>query len=541
MALTREQKLQALQAAQPQGLSRQQKIQLLQQAEVPKPQGSALQAGVESFGQAATLGFLPKIQAAVEPAIRTALESVLGDTSQADLEAQGFKFPEEQGTTFEQREAANIARQAQLSEDFPKASLAGTVGGALAGGGIAGAGIRGAGRLAASGIAKAAPGIGEAGLALAEGSPVITRAAQLGGEGAIIGGVQDGEGGATIGGALGGAIPVVGAAARGVARAAPDALVSGLALAVGKRPETLRKYNANIERILKTEGISKGDVVEKVEVVVNKLKKSARDKKLDLVDTIQIALGDLKDKVVKEADVALDILEADSSLKFSLNSIKKPFEKQLARLSRTGVAGPQASQARTKIKSLLNDLETMPDVLDGPALKLFLKSVDESTEFLQIPGTFAKNKTQGLLIGIRGEIDDILKTASPEYKKQMGVTKRLVDIQEAALSRLGGQDKAFSAISRLGKPQSAIKDQALKALSKEQGIDLERFRKAQESADLFSGWNGLSIEGKISTLMHERSPELKKLFESLGKIGGEDFVTVVEDLAVRTELESQIM
>lgn len=83
----------------------------------------AAQAGLESFGNAATLGYLPQMQAAVGKLMPNPSRGV-----DADLEAKGFKISQpEQGYT-ELRDE-NLIRQAQQKKDFPKASLAGTVAG----------------------------------------------------------------------------------------------------------------------------------------------------------------------------------------------------------------------------------------------------------------------------------------------------------------------------------------------------------------------------------------------------------------------------
>ena len=68
--------------------------------------GTQLQAGLESFGQAATLGYLPQLQAGAE-------QLSMGATQDVDeqLKAQGFKLPED---GYVQSRDENIRRQKQL-------------------------------------------------------------------------------------------------------------------------------------------------------------------------------------------------------------------------------------------------------------------------------------------------------------------------------------------------------------------------------------------------------------------------------------------
>jgi hypothetical protein len=93
----------------------------------------------------------------------------------------------------------------------------------------------------------------------------------------------------------------------------------------------------------------------------------------------------------------------------------------------------------------------------------------------------------------------------------------------------------------LGKPQNIIKDKTILELAQRQGIDLERFRQAQESANLFKNWSGQSVESKINSLMGERSEVLKKAFSSLGNQTDNDFVKLIEYLSLKTELEREML
>jgi hypothetical protein len=118
------------------GLSPQEAQELAQleaMAGAPQPQQSQpLEAAVQGFGQAATLGYLPQIQAVTEPLIQGAL-GLFGDNTDEQLRAQGFNIEQpQQGYT--QRRDQYIAEQQRLQEQNPIASTVGGVAGGLASG-----------------------------------------------------------------------------------------------------------------------------------------------------------------------------------------------------------------------------------------------------------------------------------------------------------------------------------------------------------------------------------------------------------------------
>lgn len=87
----------------------------------------ASQAGLESFGNAATLGYLPQLQAVAGKLMPNPSKGV-----DADLAAKGFKISQPAEPTYLELRDENLARQAQQKVDFPKASGAGTIAGIAA-------------------------------------------------------------------------------------------------------------------------------------------------------------------------------------------------------------------------------------------------------------------------------------------------------------------------------------------------------------------------------------------------------------------------
>lgn len=96
--------------------------------ESKEPKTSAAQTALESFGNAASVGYLPQLQAAASKLMPDPTADV-----KAKLEAQGFTI-EDKDTSYIAQRDANIKRMQMQSAEHPYASAAGTVGGAIASG-----------------------------------------------------------------------------------------------------------------------------------------------------------------------------------------------------------------------------------------------------------------------------------------------------------------------------------------------------------------------------------------------------------------------
>jgi len=90
----------------------------------------AAEAGLQSFAQGATLGFLPQIQAGVSQLVPDP-----GKVQKEELEEQGFTFNEPEETFILARDRAIVKLQ-ELQEEFPTSSLVGQLAGILAPGGL---------------------------------------------------------------------------------------------------------------------------------------------------------------------------------------------------------------------------------------------------------------------------------------------------------------------------------------------------------------------------------------------------------------------
>lgn len=441
-------------------------------------------------------------------------------------------LPEESAKIEAERAASPVAAATgeiagALSPVGPGAAL--FRGGAALARGAAGA-APGLSRVAGTGVGRAALTGAGGGAAFAAGQEAAQELGGLEGEAGDIAGAAGAGAGISAGLA---AVPVVG---RGVGLAAR----AGLAATFGVKQKAITKFLDNADRIKAAP--SKEVLKDSVQKAVDDIQREASEAQLDLVDLSQEALVGLKSKLVQESDDALGILER-SNAKLSKQDLVSAADAAKKNLFVAGKApvGEAAKGAVKKIESFKRGLEVLPDDLSAIDMKSIIKQIDDDVNFLQTPGTFDDNLGQRALKGIRREIDQKLKSQVPAYAQQMERVADQAQFLSEASKKLGGQDKALSAVRNLGKPGREIKDETLKRLAQESGVDLDRFRRAQENAQLFKTWQGQSVEGKINNLMSERSIEIKRLFERLGKMSGDDFIQAADDLAVRNQFEQEFL
>lgn len=106
----------------------------LEQSAPAAPPSRAGEAALQGFGEAATLGYLPELQAAAEKILPRG-----GQAVDEQLRAQGFQLPEEESYGLLKQQAK--ARSAGLQAEEPVASALGGIGGALATAPMAGAAL----------------------------------------------------------------------------------------------------------------------------------------------------------------------------------------------------------------------------------------------------------------------------------------------------------------------------------------------------------------------------------------------------------------
>lgn len=351
----------------------------------------AAQAGIEHFGNAAALGYLPQIQAAIRPGMDSALDLVTGqDTTgkpkiQKALEAfelanptsaiariikQGF-MPDK-GYIADRDE--NLKRIEQEGKDYPLSSAAGTVAGAVASG------------AALSGVAplSAATRLGRIGQA-AKGGAILGAISNPGDTEGEVGGLQLGD---RATGTLKGA--AVGAAAQG----------------------TLEAAGRGVKALASLPGKLQGKAEERAFKAAGAMLKDYR-KAGDTGRIQEIGRFMLDNDMIKPGMAVADVAEKSSTVRNEIgDSLGKAYDKAAAALKGQNVPhanldpktladefmtefsaaqkGVPGGGARIRsVQSVVDDLKDLPPDGGFTAVNKFRQSLDDLV--------FAHNKTMGTL------------------------------------------------------------------------------------------------------------------------------------------------
>lgn len=332
----------------------QNELQLLQQ-DIKQQEGGVAEtaeAAIEGFGQGATLGFLPQIQAAVAQIVPDPTKTI-----DEQLEAQGFNIQEDKDSFVAARDAF-IERSQKLEEQSPIASTIGKVGGAIA-----------------TGIAAGGAGI------VTKGVSAVRKVVQAAKTGGILGFLEnpgDTKGvvdplqirdriensvkGAALGFGLGTSIQAVGAVGKAL-KAAPGVIknfaelkalkASGAMLKDFVRIMGRKQANKTGKFLLDKRIVAAGDDFERIGKKVAALKKETGAKLGDIYEKIT---DDLLDRRVLEkmttkqlqamSDTSLDMVRLSNELRAGLakslkgkagsESVIKRLETELKTLATNG-------------------------------------------------------------------------------------------------------------------------------------------------------------------------------------------------------------
>jgi hypothetical protein len=349
--------------------------------QAPKEKEGAGTAALEAYGNTATLGYLPHIQAAVEKSPESLLPLPIqlitrafkksGPTGvDADLAAKGFKIEQAPEKSYVQTRDENIARQKQQKKDFPTETTVG-----------AGLGIVGGGLITpTASIAKSATLIGK----------MIAGAKT----GAVMGGLMnpgDVEGDVSVmpkerglnalaGGVIGGLMPPVIEGGKWLATGGAQAVAKTAAekayRALGRNtPQAMQKAvnsgeNVAIGRELLDEGaIPILGTPGRISGRVDKLKEQAGERVGALVKSTGSA------KLVDAEKLGIDILDSPE-----LNLMRKTpgmegavaaIEKQVETLARNGKMNLEEAQAlRQAIDKSIKWNKATPDVGAAEGLRM---------------------------------------------------------------------------------------------------------------------------------------------------------------------------
>lgn len=537
--MTRAEKESAAKSKWLSSLSREEKVALAQQKweseNAPKGPSTAEQVETAARGglSSATLGLSEPAISALNALLGAGIERLPVGPSDEELGVNTVEAPK---SSLADLYSKDIARREGLKQAAPGAELAGSIAGAISPVGPAAAGFKAAqalGKGVAGGLGKIpAAAIGAA---LAGGGSQAIESGVKGAAGLDVsrepGAMEAGKTAGIMSGAIE-SLPGVGRALKGVGRAA-------FASTFGVKGSTVTQFLQNADLVKNAK--SNEELFALARNAVDSVKESARANQLDMADEIQLGLGSLKAKVIQESNVALQALE-DSGARFSKEEIKKAIKSATAPIERPGVIGPAADQAKQKVENFIKDIDLLPDEFDGLTLKNIIKSIDDNVEFLQTPGTFSKSSTQRILLDSRRKLDDIIKTRVPSYEEQMKGVSKLAQLLDKSSELVGGEGKAYNALTKLGKPDRPVENKVLDSFFKEAKIDPERFRQAQENSKLFQSWNAdQSVENKIKALMSNKSSTVRGQWEALSKLSDVDFIKQIEATQIANQFEQEFL
>jgi hypothetical protein len=410
--------------AQPQNIdfssmSDEQLDQMIIERSIPQAsQGRPGESFLQNFANSAAMGYLPQIQAALEPAVQ-GVAGMFGDNVDEELQAKGFTVENSPDKSYVERRDQYINDLNQLSAENPKSALAGNIAGAITGGiGTGGA------------IAKAVGSVTK----VASGYKRLGDAAKAG---AVVGfGRNPGDTEGEVS-----PLQLKERALNAAQDAATGLLVQGGLEGIKKAGEGIKGAGKNLESWSQRKAL-KAAGAEKTQFKKQILNKS--DKRL--------GQSVLDNELIKPGDDVRDIAKnAESALKKSGEKIGEVYKK----------ADDVASLGKGEIKNIADEYsseaaERLQGTVDG----------DQVAEKLQkVIDTIPENATFGQLRKWRASIDDQINFSKanqdlPKYQEELLALRNKV--QERIAEKIGKshpelkktllrENKRFSELSEVKK------------------------------------------------------------------------------------------
>jgi hypothetical protein len=385
-----------------------------------EPQGREGQAFAQGFGNAATFGYLPQIQAATEPLIQGAM-SLFGDNTDEQLKAQGFEIQEQAPESYVQRRDKYIQEGQQLAEENPYSSIAGNVAGAVTSGIATGGGLNSL--------------LGTSGKALTMGK----RFKQAAGTGGVIGAIRnpgDTEGEVNL-------VQFEDRAKNAVKDAATGAIIQGGLEGVKAGATAVKNAGNNIMtwsqmKALKGSGAMLKDFRKAVgnkkakelgqSVIDNKLMEVGDDV-ADIAKKSESALKESGQKIGAIYDKADDVASISSG---DIKNLNNDFLEEASKRLEGKVGGKEVAQ---KLENVLEVLRENPNPTFGQLRKL-RASIDDQINYSKVTNDLPEYQSE--LLQLRNKVQDLVKDKIG--KVNPGLSKELAK-----------ENKNFSKIAEIAK------------------------------------------------------------------------------------------
>ncbi|MGE3608003.1 MAG: hypothetical protein AB7I27_00345 [Bacteriovoracaceae bacterium] len=385
------------------------------------PQPRSGEAFIQGFGNAASFGYLPQLQAIAEPAIQGALDFIGGDNTDQKLKEQGFTIDQAPEESYVQRRDRYIGEGKRLAQENPGASLAGNVAGALSSGIATGGGL--SNLLGTTG--KAATFGSRMGDAVKTGATIgaLRNPGDTKGEVNVLqledrakNALKDAATGAVIQGGFEG----VRAVGTGIKNA-------GKNLSNYSQNKALKSSGAMLKDFRKAYGNKKAS--ELGQAAIDEKIVNVGDDIADIAKNAEISLKDSGNKIGNIYNKADDITSISSG---DIRKLNNDYLEEASKRLEGTVDGKQVSQ---KIDDILSTLNENPNPTFGELRKL-RASIDDQINYAK--STQDLPKYQEELLHVRNKIQDLVK-------------KRIGDVNPSLAKDLARENKRFSNISDITK------------------------------------------------------------------------------------------
>lgn len=422
-------------------------------------------------------------------------------------------------------------RQKQYTEEHPIASTLSEVGAILTPAGAGG--VMAMPRKLASGsqlISKAAKALEGPGLSKLAGR--ITAGAAGGGAeayglqkareatGLAEGEISPEEAG-KFGAVVGGAIPLVGAAATGARKLTGWAGRKAIETFLGPSEKVQLNYLDEIGKNPKllNNVPNEKELVSRLEENINKVKGeggSLETKNKDFRDNIITGIRTNRDKLAQYSKESYDILDKTNKF-FPKEDLLNKIRKQQEALKVEGAfTDKQSEELYNILQDYINMYENFPDKIKMTSIKSILQGLDNETKRAYDSKLYTKREDIPF-VKLRHDIDQQLKSYSNEYSEKMKVVSRLTGINDVAIKAFGEEaEDAAGEFTKLMSPSKITgRRERLIPFFKESGIDYKEMENFQKDYTQLKGLTTKNASSFINSFAKKRTADSYKTIQKL--------------------------
>lgn len=251
--------------------------------------------------------------------------------------------------------------------------------------------------------------------------------------------------------------------------------------------EALKKIEDRIKETTREAGfdfrVKQSDLKESLRDAHNRLedaykaetgKLSAIKSPIQMSDDVQMAVQDLKQKVIKGSGEAYEILDRDPQAysvrkaapilrqiadEMNIKSFEGPITSENKALVSPGQWGKvkaaasapvtaETASVQSQIRSFADRLENTPEMVPARELKKIMQQIDASGKAKYGDPGFDERVSQAYKM-VRATIDDIVKTRNPEYAAKMQEVAANAGLLDKAIGKFGSSQSTVSALNTI--------------------------------------------------------------------------------------------